>query len=67
MSFVCSLSTLRRTIFSSLCLLFAAGIFRPSVQAADTLTIYSGRSERLIKPILDAFTATTGIRIELLS
>ena len=67
MSFVCSLSTLRRTILSSLCLLFAAGIFLPSVQAADTLTIYSGRSERLIKPILDAFTATTGIRIELLS
>ena len=67
MSFVCSLSTLRRTILSSLCLLFATGIFLPSVQAADTLTIYSGRSERLIKPILDAFTATTGIRIELLS
>jgi len=67
MSFVCSLSTLRRTILSSLCLLFAAGIFQPSVQAADTLTIYSGRSERLIKPILDAFTANTGIRIELLS
>jgi iron(III) transport system substrate-binding protein len=67
MSFVHSLFVSRRTILSSLFLLFAAGIFAPSAQAADTLTIYSGRSERLIKPVLDAFTATTGIKIELLS
>ncbi len=67
MSFVYSLPALRRTILSSLVLLFAAGIFIPSVQAADTLTIYSGRGERLIKPVLDAFTANTGIQIELLS
>jgi iron(III) transport system substrate-binding protein len=64
---VCSLSTLRRTILSSLFLLFATWIFIPSVPAADTLTIYSGRSERLIKPVLDVFTANTGIQIELLS
>jgi len=31
------------------------------------LTIYSGRAERLIKPVLDAFTAKTGIQVELLS
>ena len=67
MSFVYSLPALRRTILSSLVLLFAAGVFIPSVQAADTLTIYSGRGERLIKPVLDAFTANTGIQIELLS
>ncbi|HMF85572.1 MAG TPA: extracellular solute-binding protein, partial [Nitrospiraceae bacterium] len=67
MSFVCSLLTLNRTILASLLLLFATGIFAPSAQAADTLTIYSGRSERLIKPVLDAFTAKTGIQIELLS
>ena len=71
MSFVCSLPTLRRTILSVLLLLFTAGlvagIFVPSAQAADKLTIYSGRSERLIKPVLDAFTANTGIQIELLS
>ena len=42
-------------------------VFVPSAQAADPLTIYSGRSERLIKPVLDAFTASTGIQIELLS
>lgn len=71
MPFVCSLPTLRRTILSVLLLLFtaglAAGIFVPSAQAADKLIIYSGRSERLIKPVLDAFTANTGIQIELLS
>jgi iron(III) transport system substrate-binding protein len=38
-----------------------------SVQAADKLTIYSGRAERLIKPVLDDFTSKTGIQIDLLS
>jgi iron(III) transport system substrate-binding protein len=37
------------------------------VFAADKLTIYSGRAERLIKPVLDAFTTKTGIHIDLLS
>ncbi len=35
--------------------------------AADTLTVYSGRSEKLIKPVLDEFTHKTGVRVELLS
>lgn len=35
--------------------------------AADKLIVYSGRAERLIKPVLDAFTAKTGIQVELLS
>ena len=39
----------------------------PSAPAADKLTVYSGRAERLIKPVFDAFTAKTGIQIELLS
>jgi len=38
-----------------------------SVSAADSLTIYSGRSERLIKPVLDEFTVKSGIRVQLLS
>jgi iron(III) transport system substrate-binding protein len=68
MSFACALPTLlRRTILSSLFLFCAAGAFVPSAPAADALTVYSGRSERLIKPVLDAFTANTGIQIELLS
>lgn len=35
--------------------------------AADKLTVYSGRAEKLIKPVLDAFQAKTGIQVELLS
>ena len=35
--------------------------------AADKLVVYSGRAERLIKPVFDAFTAKTGIQVELLS
>jgi iron(III) transport system substrate-binding protein len=67
MSFVCSFPTLRHTILSGFIVLCAAWIFVPSASAADTLTIYSGRSERLIKPVFDAFTTSTGIHIELLS
>jgi iron(III) transport system substrate-binding protein len=36
-------------------------------EAADTLVVYSGRAERLIKPVLDEFQSKTGIQIELLS
>ena len=35
--------------------------------AADRLVVYSGRAERLIKPVLDAFEAKTGIKVDLLS
>lgn len=35
--------------------------------AADKLVVYSGRAERLIKPVFDAFTAKTGIQVDLLS
>ncbi len=35
--------------------------------AGEKLTVYSGRAERLIKPVLDDFTAKSGIQIELLS
>lgn len=50
------------------CLLALAWLIAPTpVSAADKLTIYSGRAERLIKPVLDAFTAKTGIQVDLLS
>jgi len=50
------------------CLLAMTWLLAPAqVSAADKLTIYSGRAERLIKPVLDAFTATTSIQIDLLS
>jgi len=37
------------------------------VLAADKLTVYSGRAERLIKPVLDEFTAKSGVQVDLLS
>ncbi len=67
MAFVYALTLLRRTILSGLFLFVVSEVSVPSVPAADTLTVYSGRSERLIKPVLDVFTANTGIHIELLS
>lgn len=38
-----------------------------SVQDAGEITLYSARQENLIKPLLDAFTDETGIRINLLT
>jgi iron(III) transport system substrate-binding protein len=35
--------------------------------AGDRVVVYSGRAERLIKPVLDAFRAKTGIQVDLLS
>lgn len=53
----------------SLCsLLISAWVACPqAAPAAEKLTVYSGRAERLIKPVFDAFTAKTGIHIDLLS
>ncbi len=33
----------------------------------DRLVVYSGRAERLIKPVLDTFQANTGVQVDLLS
>lgn len=53
---------------SAVCFLILFWLVMPTItSAADKLTVYSGRAERLIKPVLDAFTAKTGIQIELLS
>ncbi len=49
-------------------ILAIAGLAQSTVlPAADKLTVYSGRAERLIKPVLDDFTAKSGIQIDLLS
>ena len=42
-------------------------VFEDQAPAAEKLVVYSGRSERLIKPVLDGFQAKTGIQVELLS
>ena len=39
-------------------------IFNTSL-AADALVIYSGRSDKFVKPVLDAFTHETGIEVVL--
>lgn len=49
-------------------ILCAAALFAatPSAFAADTVNIYSYRQPDLMRPVLDAFTAETGIATELL-
>ncbi|MFZ3015140.1 MAG: extracellular solute-binding protein, partial [Nitrospira sp.] len=66
---IIALAHQRRALgISATCCLMLFWLVIPTItSAADTLTIYSGRAERLIKPVLDAFTAKTGIHIELLS
>jgi iron(III) transport system substrate-binding protein len=72
MTYVRAASVTRRFVSLLLLLLTSVLVSGPGLppspsSAADTLTIYSGRAERLIKPVLDAFTAKTGIQVELLS
>jgi iron(III) transport system substrate-binding protein len=43
--------------------LFALVIAFP-VYAADTITVYSARKEHLIKPLFDAYTEKTGVKIQ---
>jgi iron(III) transport system substrate-binding protein len=45
----------------------SAGAAALPASAADRVVVYSGRAERLIKPVLDAFQQKTGIEVELLS
>ena len=36
----------------------------PAVQAADTVVVYSARNEQLIKPLFDAYTKETGVKVK---
>lgn len=54
--------------FLLLALMLAGGALAAEPgQAGEELVVYSGRAERLIKPVLDEFQARTNIRIRLLS
>ncbi len=56
-----------RLIKGALCALALLIPLQAIAVQAESLTIYSGRAERLIKPVLDSFSAKTGVRVELLS
>ncbi|MDP3898749.1 MAG: Fe(3+) ABC transporter substrate-binding protein [Mesorhizobium sp.] len=58
-------SFLRPAVAGWAAIAFAAGL-TASTAFADTVNIYSYRQPDLIKPVLDAFTAETGIKTELL-
>jgi len=61
---------IRRRSFSThllVILVFISLALPASAPAAEKLIVYSGRAERLIKPVLDAFTGKSGIQVELLS
>lgn len=47
--------------------LLCSQLLTTPVEAADKLVVYSGRAERLIKPVLDEFQSKSGIQVELLS
>ena len=64
MSVSCNKLTIT-TILGSLVVSFALA---PMLASADSeVSLYSARKEKLIKPLLDKFTASTGIAVNLLT
>lgn len=55
---------MRRTLFLIACVVLAA--LPVAAQDTPTLTIYSGRGESLVGPIIEQFEAQTGIHVEVL-
>jgi iron(III) transport system substrate-binding protein len=55
-------------ILAGFAILVSSLLAVPALSAAkDSLVVYSGRAERLIKPVLDAFEAESGISIQMLT
>ena len=52
------------SLIAALC---AAMAFLPAAALAAELNLYSARKEALIKPLLDRFTAESGIRVNLVT
>jgi iron(III) transport system substrate-binding protein len=44
-------------------ILFLMVVTMSSAFAADTLVVYSGRSDKFVKPVVEAFTKQTGIKV----
>ena len=44
-------------------IIFLSLIVTATPQAADSLVVYSGRSDKFIKPVLENFTKQTGIKV----
>jgi iron(III) transport system substrate-binding protein len=55
---------MRKTLVST-CLLAITALSGPTVLADDELVVYSGRSDKFVKPVVEAFTAETGIKVTL--
>lgn len=53
----------RQPLFATLALLTLSG----TVQAADELVVYTSRIDELIKPVFDAYTAKTGVKIKFIT
>ena len=61
-----SLFIRRARLLLTALLLFSLGLVAP-VSAADTVNVYSARKEALIKPLLDRFSAETGVTVNLVT
>lgn len=45
----------------------ALSVFASSVYAADEVVVYSSRIDELIKPVFDAYTAKTGVKVKFIT